>query len=149
MSEQTLNQIITADCREALTQLPSDSIDLVFTSPPYANQRMHTYGGIDPDKYVEWFLPISAELLRTLKPEGSFVLNIKERVVNGERHTYILDWPIQPTYCIWLQSAPTVGTVQHFRWNFPPGSSGFSHLPAMWCSIHSSAAELQPLQQCN
>lgn len=33
---------------------------------------------------VEWFLPISAQLRRVLKPTGSFVLNIKEREVNGE-----------------------------------------------------------------
>jgi len=33
------------------------------------------------DKYVEWFLPISEELLRTLKTTGTFVLNIKEKVV--------------------------------------------------------------------
>ena len=60
-------------------------------SPPYADQRQTTYGGIAPDDYVAWFLPIAAELKRVLKPEGSFVLNIKERVVNGERHTYVLE----------------------------------------------------------
>ena len=79
------------DCLVALKNLPSDSIDLIVTSPPYSDQRKGTYGGIHPDKYVEWFLPRSEELLRVLKPTGTFVLNIKERVVNGERHTYILD----------------------------------------------------------
>jgi site-specific DNA-methyltransferase (adenine-specific)/site-specific DNA-methyltransferase (cytosine-N4-specific) len=52
---------------------------------------MSTYGGISPDRYVEWFLPITNEILRVLKPTGSFVLNIKERVVNGERHTYVME----------------------------------------------------------
>lgn len=74
----------------ALKGLHENSVDLVFTSPPYADSRRHTYGGIAPSKYVEWFLPISAELLRVLKPDGSFVLNIKERVVDGERHTYVI-----------------------------------------------------------
>jgi hypothetical protein len=37
---------------------------------------------------VEWFLPIGQELYRVLKPDGTFILNIKEKVVNGERHTY-------------------------------------------------------------
>lgn len=50
-----------------------------------------TYGGIHPDKYVEWFLPISLELKRVLKPNGSFVLNIKEKATNGERHPYVLE----------------------------------------------------------
>lgn len=74
-----------------LKKIETDSIDLIFTSPPYADQRKTTYGGIHPDKYVEWFLPISAELLRVLKPTGTFVLNIKEKVLDGERSTYVLE----------------------------------------------------------
>ena len=79
------------DSAEVLKQIDENSIDLIVTSPPYADQRKNTYGGIHPDKYVEWFLPISQELLRVLKPTGTFILNIKERVVNGERHTYVLE----------------------------------------------------------
>ena len=82
---------ILGDSREALKTLPDNSIDLIVTSPPYADQRKNTYGGIHPDDYVEWFLPISAELLRVLKPTGTFILNIKERVVKGERHTYVIE----------------------------------------------------------
>jgi DNA modification methylase len=84
-------QIILGDCNEKLKQIGDDSIDLIFTSPPYADQRKNTYGGIHPDKYVDWFLPISKELYRIVKPSGTFVLNIKERVVAGERHTYVID----------------------------------------------------------
>jgi DNA modification methylase len=79
------------DAKTILRGIAPDSVDLIVTSPPYADQRKRTYGGIAPDEYVDWFLPISAELLRVLKPEGSFVLNIKERVVDGERHTYVLE----------------------------------------------------------
>lgn len=73
------------------TLLPAKSIDLVITSPPYSDRRRSTYGGIHPTKYVEWFLPISEQLYRVLKPTGSFVLNIKEHVRNGERETYVLE----------------------------------------------------------
>lgn len=62
-----------------------------MTSPPYADNRINSYGGISPDKYVDWFIPISKELLRVLKKDGTFILNIKEKIVNGERHTYVLD----------------------------------------------------------
>ncbi len=79
------------DCTEQLQHIASDSVDLVVTSPPYTNQRSATYGGVTPDGYVEWFLPIADELQRVLKPTGTFILNIKERVVNGERHTYVLE----------------------------------------------------------
>jgi site-specific DNA-methyltransferase (adenine-specific) len=85
------NSIIQGDSRTELRQLPDNYVDLIVTSPPYADSRKHTYGGINPDKYVEWFSPISEQLLRVVKPTGSFVLNIKERVVDGERHTYVID----------------------------------------------------------
>lgn len=83
--------LLLGDCRERLKELDDDSVDLIFTSPPYADQRKDTYGGVHPDAYVEWFLPISEQLYRVLKPTGTFILNIKERVVDGERHTYVLD----------------------------------------------------------
>lgn len=85
------NQIIQGDCLEVLGSAPANSIDLFVTSPPYADQRKKTYGGISIDRYVEWFLPRSAEMLRVLNPAGSFVLNIKERAADGERHTYVLE----------------------------------------------------------
>jgi len=62
------------DCKEQLRLLPDNSVDLIFTSPPYADQRKNTYGGIHPDKYVGWFLPISYQLLRVLKPTGTFII---------------------------------------------------------------------------
>ncbi len=80
------------DARDVLKEKVSDeSVDLIFTSPPYADQRKKTYGGIHPDQYVEWFFPISEQLLRVLKPSGTFVLNIKEKVVDGERSTYVIE----------------------------------------------------------
>lgn len=79
------------DSKKVLKKLPDNSVDFIFTSPPYADQRKNTYGGIHPDKYVDWFLPISEELLRVLKPSGTFVLNIKEKVVKGERSTYVME----------------------------------------------------------
>ena len=83
--------LLRGDCRVELGQVATESVDLVVTSPPYADQRATTYGGIKPDDYGEWFLPIAAELRRVLKPTGTFILNIKERAVDGERHTYVLE----------------------------------------------------------
>jgi len=88
---QIKTDLILGDCKEVLKTLPENSVDLIFTSPPYADQRKSTYGGIHPDKYVDWFLPISEELLRVLNPKGTFVLNIKEKVVKGERSTYVME----------------------------------------------------------
>ncbi|MBW3635451.1 MAG: site-specific DNA-methyltransferase [Armatimonadetes bacterium] len=85
------NTLHLGDCREVLTQIPSQSVALIVTSPPYADSRKNAYGGIHPDEYVEWFVPIGEQLLRALNRDGSFVLNIKEKVVDGERHTYVLE----------------------------------------------------------
>ncbi|VXD21931.1 DNA methylase N-4/N-6 domain protein [Planktothrix serta PCC 8927] len=84
------NQIILGNCLNVLKQIPDNQVDLVVTSPPYADSRSKTYGGIHPDEYVNWFLPISAEIKRVLKLNGTFILNIKEKVVNGERHNYVI-----------------------------------------------------------
>lgn len=88
---ETNAKIYLGDCKKQLKKLSDNSIDLIFTSPPYADQRKNTYGGIHPDKYVDWFLPIASELLRVLKPTGTFVLNIKEKVIDGERSIYIME----------------------------------------------------------
>lgn len=95
-------KILLGDCTERLKELEDNSVDLVFTSPPYADQRENTYGGIHPDKYVQWFLPKSEELLRVLKPSGTFILNIKERVVKGERHTYVIELIMEMRKQGWL-----------------------------------------------
>jgi DNA modification methylase len=85
------DSLYLGDCRDILPTLPAECIDLIVTSPPYADRREASYGGIHPDHYVAWFLPIAAHLKRILKPDGSFILNIKERVVDGERHPYVLE----------------------------------------------------------
>ncbi|EHJ8139212.1 TPA: site-specific DNA-methyltransferase [Salmonella enterica subsp. enterica serovar Enteritidis] len=99
--KQTI-ELINDDCLIALKMLQSDSIDLIVTSPPYADQRKKTYGGVSADKYVEWFTPIAKELLRVTKSSGSFVLNIKERVINGERHTYVIELILMMRKLGWL-----------------------------------------------
>jgi DNA modification methylase len=57
---------------------------------------------VRPDEYVDWFLPKAAQFLRVLKPTGTFILNIKERVVNGERHTYVIELILRMRQQGWL-----------------------------------------------
>ncbi len=90
-SASVQTRILLGDCGNVLKTLNANSIDLIVTSPPYADRRKNTYGGINPDKYVEWFLPISEQLLRVIKPTGTFILNIKEKAENGERDTYVME----------------------------------------------------------
>lgn len=97
-----VNQIIQGDCETVLENFPDNSVDLIFTSPPYADQRKNTYGGVKPDDYVDWFLPKTKEFFRVLKPTGTFILNIKERVVDGERHTYVIELILKMKKQGWL-----------------------------------------------
>jgi DNA modification methylase len=90
MKNQYTPQLYLGDSTKVLKKIPKDSIDLIITSPPYSNQRKDSYGGTHPDKYINWFLPIAAELFRVLKPNGTFILNIKEKVHKGQRHTYVI-----------------------------------------------------------
>jgi len=99
---KTTSQLFKGDSNQLLTILPAESVDLIVTSPPYADQRKNTYGGINANEYVKWFLPIAKELKRVLKPTGSFILNIKERVVNGERHTYVMELILEMRKQGWL-----------------------------------------------
>ncbi len=99
MSKITIYQ---GDCLQKLKLLEDNSVDLIVTSPPYADQRKNTYGGISTKEYVKWFLPISEELLRVLKPTGTFILNIKEKVQDGERSTYVLELILEMRRQGWL-----------------------------------------------
>ena len=46
---QVETKLYLGDCLEVLKSLPDDSIDLIITSPPYADRRKQTYGGASPD----------------------------------------------------------------------------------------------------
>ncbi len=88
------NKIYNGDCIKLLNRsdfIKDHSIHLIVTSPPYSDRRKTTYGVIHPNDYVEWFLPLSEQMFRILKSQGSLVINIKEHVKNGERQTYVLE----------------------------------------------------------
>ena len=90
------------DCLDILKEYPDNFFDLIVTSPPYADSREKTYGGIRPENYVGWFLPRGEQFLRVLKPTGTFILNIKEKAINGERHTYVLELILELRKQGWL-----------------------------------------------
>jgi len=85
--------IIEGDCFELIKTLPDESVDLVITSPPYAD--IVNYGKNisiqKPTEYVDWILPLFNEIQRVLKPSGSFILNINDNCSNGLRNPYIFE----------------------------------------------------------
>jgi DNA modification methylase len=97
-----MDRIIQGNSLTSLKALPDSCINLIFTSPPYADNRKNTYKGIPIKEYVNWFLPISSELKRVLKNDGTFVLNIKERTEDGERQTYVIELILEMRRQGWL-----------------------------------------------
>lgn len=87
------NKFIVGDCETVMKRMPEKSIDLVITSPPYADQRDYgrTESSIAPDNYVEWFLPKARQIYKILKDDGSFILNINDKVVDGFQHLYVFE----------------------------------------------------------
>lgn len=94
MRNLNINKIYCDDSSKLLSDqnfFSSNSIDLIVTSPPYADRRKKHYGGPSPEKYVQWFMPFTEGFHRVLKPKGSLILNIKENANRGERQTYVLE----------------------------------------------------------
>lgn len=85
------NRFIHGDCLDAMKSMDSNSINLIVTSPPYADQRNYgeNSGRIAPDQYLDWFTPIAEQIYRVLKPDGSFILNINDKVVGPYQHLYV------------------------------------------------------------
>lgn len=116
-----INSILHGFCEEELKKIEDNSIDLVFTSPPYADRRKNTYGGISEDLYVEWFKQIAKEIKRVIKPTGSFFLNIKPHTDKGERSLYVMELVIA------LKREIGFLFVEEYSWNknpFPTGTHG-------------------------
>jgi DNA modification methylase len=114
--KQQINKIINGDCLEVLKDLPDNCIDLIVTSPPYVDSRKNVYHGVSPNEYVEWLAPRVEEFFRVLKPNGTFILNIKEKVVNGERHTYVIDLILKMREQDWIW---TEEFIWHKKNSFP------------------------------
>lgn len=64
------------DSLDLLPLLETESVDLIVTSPPFALKRKKEYGNVEPQDYVDWFIPFAKEFWRILRANGSFVLDI-------------------------------------------------------------------------
>lgn len=114
-----------ADAIELLSKLPSDSVDLVITSPPFALTRKKEYGNEPLERYLEWFMPFCLEIKRLLKPTGSFVLDIGGAWIPGVpvRSVYHFDLAVRLAREFFL--------AQEFYW-FNPARLP---TPAEWVTV--------------
>lgn len=119
----SLGALIIADCLNVLTQMPDDSLDLVITSPPYDGQPKYDNGErYERGWYEGFFLKVTREILRTLKPHGSFVLNYRSKRHGDERGTlqYELIFRLREQgflFCedfVWGKQSPPPGRFNRF-----------------------------------
>ncbi|MGH3833637.1 MAG: DNA-methyltransferase, partial [Pseudonocardiaceae bacterium] len=163
--EAALTQLIEdgvtwGDSSVWLPRLPAGSIDLFFTSPPYADAR--AYSRIHPDRYVEWFLPFARAMYEATRESGSLVLNIKNRVaksgpLKGQRHPYVyqlvialqnMGWRWLETY-IWAKPnavpgrfGPRTKDAYEYVYHFARGAKPYFDLDAIRVPYKTSAAEI-------
>ena len=85
------HRLIIGDCRdpEVIARLCPEPVHGCITSPPYAEQRKGKYGGTPADKYVAWWEAVQANVASVLTPDGSFLVNIKPHVEDGQRVLYV------------------------------------------------------------
>jgi site-specific DNA-methyltransferase (adenine-specific) len=82
-------EVYLGDSRKVLDKFPDRHFNLIVTSPPYADARHDHYDSISPNEYADFIISFSDQLWRVLADEGSFVLNVKDKIVNGIRHRFV------------------------------------------------------------
>ena len=113
-----LGALYLTDCLKFLRQLSDNTVDLVVTSPPYDRQPKYGNGeNYDRKWYQGFFLDVTNEVLRVLKPHGSFVLNYRSKRHGGERGT------IQYELVFWIRDQGFL-FCEDFVWGKPSPPPG-------------------------
>lgn len=84
------NTILHGNCIDLIPKLTESSVSLVFTSPPYAEQRKGIYPGVPEHLYPQWTVRWMSSLVPKLTPDASVFLNIREHVRDGTISDYVL-----------------------------------------------------------
>lgn len=152
--------IVAGDALSLIPKIGKDEVDLFFMSPPYADQR--AYSRINPDRYVEWFLPFAREMHEATAETGSMIVNIKNRVtgsgpLRGQRHPYVYElvlalqhmgWRWIETY-IWAKPnaipgkfGPRTKDSFEYVYHFAKGNQPFFNLDAIRVPYKADVAEI-------
>lgn len=108
-------------------------INIAFTSPPYASQRKYDessgFKPIPPEKFVDWFEPIAANVKKHLAPDGSWFVNIKPACEGLTRFLYVFDlvlshvrnwgWNFAEEFC-WERTGIPQQVTRRFKNQFEP-----------------------------
>lgn len=87
------------DSLDLLQSLPDNSVNLVLTSPPFALQRKKEYGNRDQHEYVEWLAEFAALVLKKLREDGSFVLDLGGAYQKGVPSRSLYNFRVPIKFC--------------------------------------------------
>src|SRR5438477_9961322 len=123
--ETRLGRAYLGDARNILPTIASESVALVFTSPPFALRRQKAYGNVAADEYIQWFWPIVEQIQRVLRKDGSFVMELGGAWNRGSGTRSLFP------YELLLQLGKIFYLAQDFYWHNPSRLPG----PAEWVTI--------------
>ena len=108
-----LYQIHLARCLPFMAQLPSASIDLIITSPPYNVRKVYGEGVNDeiawPDYYT-WLEQVIQECYRLLRTGGTLAMVVPNAIRWQRAHAYHDTWEdYDPTYVTHYQGQQVTG----------------------------------------
>lgn len=149
--------VVTADAIDALPCLPAGSVDLIVTSPPYADQRSYDpdeLGGRRgntvanrrlrarsrrqrsqaPAEWADWMADYTRELLRVVSPAGSLLLNLGVILRDGEENPAVEDVVRQAREQGWRRLQTIVWTKPNGQVPSAPGYLTVSHEYVFWLS---------------
>ncbi len=110
--------VFCGDSKEVLKDFPDGYFNLIVTSPPYADARKKHYDSITTEGYPDFFMEFHPEFWRVLADDGSFVINIKDKVINGVRDRYVWKTIMKMEQAGWR-------CVDDFIWTKPNAMPGY------------------------
>lgn len=113
---------------EMMQSMPSECINLVITSPPFALRRKKSYGNVGADEYIDWFIPFAREIKRILTEDGSFVIDIGGSWEKGQPSRSLYHFELLLELC---NRHKLFKLAQEFYWYNPAKMPA----PAEWVTI--------------
>lgn len=110
-----LGKCFVGDSLHLIDSLENSSVDLCFTSPPFALLRKKDYGNKEQDDYVEWLAEFAQKIKCKLKDEGSFVVDLGGAYERGYPVRSLYNYKVLIKFCEELG----YNLAEEFFWNNP------------------------------
>lgn len=127
------HRLVCGDCRKDDAWGDVKGINVVFTSPPYAEQREYDassgFTRVAPDDYVAWWKPLQEIIHQRIAQDGSMFVNIKPACKGLDQMLYVFDlviahvrqwgWHFAEEFC-WERTGIPRRVARRFKNQFEP-----------------------------